>query len=87
VETEEVTVDKKSKAAPPIVAVHNAESGPIHCRLYALKDEPYWTFDLESDNDTSTEEQYAGVLFGKEFESLNDEQKTQIADVLEAVPE
>jgi hypothetical protein len=87
VETAEIAVDKKSQAAPPIVAVHDAESGQIRCRLYALQDEPYWAIELESESDPPAEDLYADVLFGHEFESLDDDRKKQIKSLLESVPE
>ena len=62
-------------------------AGPIRCRVHALRDEPYWVIELESGNDTTAEDLYADVLFGNEFESLDEEQKKQIKTLLESVPE
>jgi hypothetical protein len=84
VESEQITVVKSDEVWPPIVATHGRAAGEIRCRIFALKNEPYWAIDLTADDQRARNELYADVFFGLSPDSLSDEQAKTVEAALEA---
>jgi hypothetical protein len=83
IQSERIAVVKSDEVWPPIVATHRSAAGDIRCRIFALKNDPYWAIDLTADDQRPRNELYADVLFGRPPGALSDEQAKSVSAALQ----
>ncbi|MDG2385181.1 MAG: hypothetical protein P8N76_26155 [Pirellulaceae bacterium] len=80
----EILSRKDTDNIPTIFADHAADTGVIRCQLYGLDQEPYFAYQLESDDQQSAEVLYSQVFFNQPFDRLNSAQQLKIKNAIQA---